>query len=177
MSLCKEFFYFLQGWEFAHRFSEQIARFLKKMSDWLKKTSDSLICSFLVSIEQPERIAHGCSFLVSDLSESLMVAHFWWVTWAIRSHRSFLVSDLSDLLTSLIKKGVMSESLIFFKRTKNVLKIQLLSNFFEQIAHSLIYHERPERIAHSRSFDLSDLSKLANERWANERIPSPDFLL
>ena len=53
-----------QGWEFAHWFSGRIARFLPKnerMSDSLKKMSDSLICSFLVS----------------DLSESLMVAHFW----------------------------------------------------------------------------------------------------
>ena len=36
-----------QGWEFAHRFSETIARFSPKnerMSDSLKKTSDSLIC-------------------------------------------------------------------------------------------------------------------------------------
>ncbi len=61
-----------QGWEFAHRFSERIARFLRKnerMSDSLKKTSDSLIRSFLVSDlsnsltslifgEQPERFAH-----------------------------------------------------------------------------------------------------------------------
>ena len=142
--------------------------FLSKLLVFCKKlaigSKNERFTHLLIFGEQPERIAHGCSFLVSDLSESLMVAHFWWVTWAIRSHRSFLVSDLS-------------ESLIFFKRTKNVLKIQLLSNYFEQIAHSLIYHERPERIAHSRSFDLSDLSKLVNERWANERIPSPDFLL
>ena len=53
-----------QGWEFPHRFSEQIARFLQKneqTSESLKKTSDLLICSFLVS----------------DFSNSLMVAHFW----------------------------------------------------------------------------------------------------
>ena len=30
--------------------------------------------------------------------------------------------------------------------------------FFERIAHSLIYHERPEKIAHGRSFVLSNLS-------------------
>ena len=42
-----------QGWEFAQWFSEQIARFL------LKQMRDSLIRSFLVS----------------DLNESLMVAH------------------------------------------------------------------------------------------------------
>ena len=52
-----------QGWEFAHMTSEQIALFLPKnerMSDLLKKMSDSLI-----------RL-----FLVSDLSDLLMIAHF-----------------------------------------------------------------------------------------------------
>ena len=54
-----------QGWKFAPRFSEQIARFLQKnehMSNLLKKqTSNSLIRSFFVS----------------DLSDLLMVAHFY----------------------------------------------------------------------------------------------------
>ena len=59
----------MQGWEFAHRISERITRFLpknermrdslKKMSNSLKKMSDSLIRSFLVS----------------DLSDSLTIAH------------------------------------------------------------------------------------------------------
>ena len=52
------------GWEFAHRFSERIGRFLRKIERperFAQKTSDSLIRSFLVS----------------DLSKSLMVAHFW----------------------------------------------------------------------------------------------------
>ena len=52
-----------QAWEFAHRFSKRINHFLRKnerMSDSLKKTSDSLIGSFLMS----------------NLSKSLMVAHF-----------------------------------------------------------------------------------------------------
>ena len=39
--------------------------------------------------------------------------HFWWATWAIPSHRWVLVSDLSDSLTSLIKKQGMSQSQIF----------------------------------------------------------------
>ena len=84
--------------------------FAKKelMSNLLKNTNDLLIFG-----EWPERFAHGCSFLVSELSESLMVAHFWWATWAIRSHCSFLVSNLSDFLTLLTKKEGMSESLIF----------------------------------------------------------------
>ena len=65
----------MQGWEFAHRISERITRFLPKnerMRDSLKKMSDSLIFG-----EQPERFAHDCSFPVSDVSKSLMVAHFW----------------------------------------------------------------------------------------------------
>ena len=61
---------------------------------------------------------------MSDLSDSLTVAHLSWATWGIRSQ-------------------------------------------------SLICLERSERIAHSRSFDLSEMSEWANERWANERIPSP----
>ena len=50
-----------QGWEFAHRFSEQIACFLPKnerMSDSLKKTGDSLIRSFFVSNLSDSHIAH-----------------------------------------------------------------------------------------------------------------------
>ena len=75
----------IQGWEFAHLISEQITSFLSKnerMSDLLKKISDSLICSFLVSemsylltslisSEGPEQMAHGRSFLVSKMSDSL----------------------------------------------------------------------------------------------------------
>ena len=51
------------------------------------------------------------------------------------------------------------------------------------MAHSLIFSERPERIAYSRSFVLSDLSEsltvahLIWAKWANERIPSPALLL
>ena len=51
----------IQGWEFAHRFSERIARFLPKneqMSDSLQKMSDSLIFG-----EQPELFAHGRDLL------------------------------------------------------------------------------------------------------------------
>ena len=60
-----------QGWEFSHRCSEQIARFLRKnerMSNSLKITSDSLIFG-----ERPERIAHGRLFIKKEgMSESLV---------------------------------------------------------------------------------------------------------
>ena len=81
------------GWEFAHRFSERIAVFLRKnerISDLLKKSSDSLIRSFLVSD-------------LRDLLISLI-----------------LVSDLSDSITSLIKKEGMSKSLVFFQNKKPI---------------------------------------------------------
>ena len=65
-----------QGWEFAHRISERIARFLPKneqISDLLKKRAIHsfahfwlaawAICSrLLISCERPEQIAHGRSF-------------------------------------------------------------------------------------------------------------------
>ena len=79
-----------QGWEFAHWFSEWIARFFRKMSKWAICSKKRAIRSF---------------------------AHFCWATWAIRSHLSFLESDLSDSLTLLFKKERMSESLIFFLNT------------------------------------------------------------
>ena len=36
--------------------------------------SKLIIQSFIMSIEQPERIAQGCSFVMSDLSDLLTVA-------------------------------------------------------------------------------------------------------
>ena len=37
----------------------------------------------LIFGERPEQFAHDCSFPLSDVSESLMVAHFWWATWVV----------------------------------------------------------------------------------------------
>ena len=63
--------FFVQKWA-NERFTQQNERF-----------THSLIFG-----EQPERFAHDCSFLLNNLSELLMVAHFWWATWAICSHHS-----------------------------------------------------------------------------------------
>ena len=73
------------------------------------------------------------SFLESDLAHS----------------RSFLVSDLSDLLTWLIKKEGMSELLVIKKKTKNVPKNMILVKCFRA----------------NRSFFVSER--------ANERMPNP----
>ena len=156
-----------QGWEIAHRFSEQIARFLQKN----ERMSESL---------KNERFAHLliCSFLVSDFSDSLMVAQFWWVTSA---NRSWLL---------ILKEGTSKKRFLLKKRTKNVRKNTILviivwanRSFLwvkerftykkwgiPSFAHLswatwanrswlLICHERPEWFAQGCSFVLSDLSE------------------
>ena len=45
-----------QGWEFAHQFSEQIARFCEKMSNSLKKMSNLL--TLLNFGERPKQFTH-----------------------------------------------------------------------------------------------------------------------
>ena len=109
-------------------FRSELLFFCPKMSEWAirSKKSDLLIHSFLVSemsdlltslisSEQPEQIAHGRSFPLSDMSNSLTVAH---LSWSILANRSQL----------------------------------------------LIW------------FELNEwMSKWTNERWVNERIPSPGF--
>ena len=44
-------------------------------------------------------------------------------------------------------------------------------------SQSLICLERSEQITHNRSFDLSKMTKWANDWWANEQIPSPGLEL
>ena len=124
--------YIVQGWEFAHLISERIARFLTKteqMSDSLKKLSDSLIGSFLVSkmsdsltllisSEWPERITHCCSFPLSNLSDSLTFAHLSLAIWANRSQsliwfdRNERISDeqMSEFPAQLNSKTNSSET-------------------------------------------------------------------
>ena len=115
--------------------------FCEKMSQWATRSKKRALRSFLVS--NHERITH-----------------FWWATWAIRSQRSFLVSDLSD---SLIKKEGMSESLIC-----SFIMSDLSTSFtvchlswapWAMRSRSLICLERPERFDHGDSFVLRDLSE------------------
>ena len=86
----------------------------------------------LIPSEQPERIAHCRSFVLS-------------------------VSDLCDSLTSLRR----NERIFFFNYKKTVKTYKnTIFRFFKRFAHSLICLERPERIAHIRSFVMSDLRDL-----------------
>ena len=127
----------------------------ERMSDLRQKTSNSLICSFLVS----------------DLSDSLMLAHFWWATWANRSNfwwATWAICSNCSLkkrqwAKRLFKKTYqkydfsqifLSESLVFVSKRANV----QFSQKNERFAHLLIYHEQPERNPHSWSFVISNLS-------------------
>ena len=74
-SLCLIILQSIQGWEFAHQFFELIARFLRA------KKIESAICLFFERIalslffkERCEQIAHSYSYVMSDRSNSLMVA-------------------------------------------------------------------------------------------------------
>ena len=55
------------------------------MSKWAICSKSERFTHLLISSERPERIAHRRSFVLRDLSDSLMVVHFLWATWAIRS--------------------------------------------------------------------------------------------
>ena len=78
-----------QGWEFAHRFSEQITRFLPKNEQFDQK--NERFTHSLIFCERPERFAHSRSFPLQPerfphgrtfvLSESLTVAHLIWAKW------------------------------------------------------------------------------------------------
>ena len=63
--------------------------------------------------------------MVSNLSDSLMVTHFGERPERIAHGLSFLVSNLSDSLSSLIKKEGMRKSLVK-KKEKNVPKNLIL---------------------------------------------------
>ena len=161
------------------------------MSDSFKKWATWVICSrLLITSERCERIAHGRSFLVSNLITSLIFgerpeqfAHIAERKWAM----------VSESLTSLTKKEDMSENEQFTHFSINFLKIVYKIylkqdfRFFSQnfcakrsFAHllwatwanysgSLICLEGSEQMAHSHSLIWA---KWANERWANEQIPS-----
>ena len=150
-----------QGWEFAHSFSERIERFSKKWANVLFAQKNTQFANSLIFVEQPERFAHGCSFLVSNLSESLTVAHFWWATWAVRSN------------CSLNKREWANRS---FLKTYESLTVALLSWATWAIcSRSLFWHKRSERFAHSRSLSWAiwanhSQSLIWSERMSYEQM-------
>ena len=93
----------MQGWEFAHQFSERITRYLQKneqmsnlsnlLISLIKKEGMSESLFFLkkkMSIKCTQKYDFSqiflsesliCSFIMSDLRESLTVAHLSWAIW------------------------------------------------------------------------------------------------
>ena len=65
------------------------------MLDFCRPKFFEQITHSLTSSERPERIAHGRSFVLSNLSNSLTVPHFLWATWAIHS-QSLIFLELSE---------------------------------------------------------------------------------
>ena len=84
--------------------------FCSKMSEWVICSKKWAIHSFAHFWWAKWAIRSHCSFPLSDLSKLLMVAHFWWAKWMISSHRSFDFSEMSNSLTSLTKKEEMSKN-------------------------------------------------------------------
>ena len=72
-----------------------------------------------------------------------------------RSHRSFLVSDLSDLLTSLTKNEEMSESLIFKRSSKQ------LQNSCKEYSRGRIYARSTKQLHNScKEYECKTVSEL-----------------
>ena len=138
--------------------------FAKKVSKWGMGSIREWFAHSLIFGKLPEWFAHNCSFLLSDLSESLTVTLLSWETWAIRSLRSEEMSkSFSSFFTVKTYKKYnffrvfWSKSLIFWWAHK---KRSNLLNKTEWFAHMLICTEQPAQIAHICSFDTGDLSNL-----------------
>ena len=130
--------------------------FCKNLSDSLKKIE--WFAHLLFRAEQPERIAHICSLVMSDLSDWLTVAHLSWATGAIQSQSPICPEPPERFAHSC--SFVLSELLTFAHFSWVT---------WANRSHSLICIERFEQMSKWVN------ERWANERWANERIPSPGY--
>ena len=105
---------FCQGWEFTHRFFEQIARFLRAKEQFTLKRANgswSLFCH-----EQTERITHGRPFVTSDE----------------RANRSQLLNNMSDFEQNSDRANSQPWFLPLIK-----LEMDSLGNFWVKIWYSV----------------------------------------
>ena len=136
-------------WEYL-RAGNSLIGFLSKLLVFSEKICD--LGDSLVEKKTYKKVQKiNFTIIVKFFSANRSFTHLSWATWGNRS-RTLICHERPDQFTH-------SRSL-----TWGTWAIR---------SQSLICPERSEQIAHSRSFDLSDLSKWANERWANEQIPSP----
>ena len=130
----------------------------------------------LIFDERPEGFTH--------------IAQFWWATWALCSHRSLKKREWANrsfFFKTYKRKSkkrkkydlsqiLLSESLVFVSKRANerfAKKKQVIRSFahlswanWGNISQLLFCHERPQRFAHCRSFNLSDLLTVAHLSWA-----------
>ena len=105
-----------------------------------------------------------------------MVAHFWWVTWAISSlclegmSKSYVFLNLKKQKkrknTILFKFFWVNHYIVFCEQKRKMSNSLKITEWF---AHLLFYAEQLEQIAHIRSFVMSGLSNLltvAHLSWA-----------
>ena len=148
-----------QDSEFTHRFFKWFTCFCERKINWLSKMSESLLSLFCH--ERPEQIAHCCSFVKSDRSESLK-SLFKKCEWEKSDGRDFLLG---------IKKG---------KTVKNLWKIrifQAIDSFLQAICSNHSYNFFKEQISHSHSLKWAILSERAKSHFAKERIPNTAYML
>ena len=131
------------------------------MSDLLKKIW--VIHSFTHFWWETWAICSHCSFIFGERLEWFAhIAHFWWATCSFLKNLQKIVPKKYDS-----KQILLSELLVFCKQKCESLKKN------KWFAHLPIYNEQPEKIAHGRSFDMSDLSDsftvthLSWAIWAN----------
>ena len=84
-------FFYLSEWAIRTQKTERFA-----VLSWATWANRSL---WLFCHEQPERFTHGCSFVMSDLSNLLTVAHFSWTIWAIHS-QSLICPQWSEQMSN-----------------------------------------------------------------------------
>ena len=113
------------------------------MSKWAIRSKSEWFAHLLIFGERPQRFVHDSWFLLSNLSESVTVAHYPWATWAIRS---------------LLRSDEMSKSFSFF--TVKTYKNTIFSNFFERIAHFLWANKKRSQKQKSVLYSVNQPSKL-----------------
>ena len=119
----------------------------------------SCLSESLVFLQKNERLSHS----LKKMSDSLMVAHFWWATW-VNCSWSLIFGEWPERFAYSTHFRWATWAI----RSHSPLK----KREWAIRSRSLICLEWSERITHSRSFDLSKMSKWTNEQWAMSEWPN-----
>ena len=131
---------FFKNWQkctkkynFSQQFLSKLLIFLSESgNEWFAKKTEPFTNSLFYH-EQPERIAHGCSFVMSDLSDSLTIALWHEPPERFAHSHSFVLSDVSKSLT-----------VTHLIRANEWISVEQMSEF----PTLLLCHEWPEWFAH-----------------------------